>query len=78
MQINVKLFGPLREHLPPDAKGGRAVIELPEGATVDTLAEQMGFGDLSCVIMVNDEQVHRGMALNEGDHVSVFPPLAGG
>lgn len=78
MQVHVKLFGPLREHLPLGAKGGRAVIELPEGATVDTLAEQMGFGDLSCVVMVNDEQVHRGMTLHAGDHVSVFPPLAGG
>ena len=78
MKVEVKLFSTLAKYLPPGSKGKKAVVELKSKATVDDLAEKLGFGDVSCVMMVNDEQVHRAAVLKDGDVVSAFPPLAGG
>jgi molybdopterin converting factor small subunit len=78
MQVTIKLYGTLSEYLPAGAKGRRAAVELPEGATVDDLAEALGFGEVSCVFMRGSEQVHRAQKLEDGDTVSAFPPIAGG
>ena len=42
MTIELRLFGEFRDHLPEGSTGGRAEIELPEGATVYTLVERLG------------------------------------
>ena len=42
MTVQVRLFGEFRDHLPEGSVGGRADMELPEGATVFTLIEQLG------------------------------------
>lgn len=78
MKLEVRLFASLTKFLPSGAKGKSAIVELEESVTVDTLAEKLGFGDIACVVMVNDQQAHRGSTLNEGDVVSFFPPIAGG
>jgi molybdopterin converting factor small subunit len=38
----------------------------------------LGIGNLGAVILINDQEAHRGKQLNDGDVVSFFPPLAGG
>jgi len=78
LKIEVKLFSTLTKYLPPGSQGKKAIVEIEDGATVDDLAEKLGFGDVSCVMMVNNRQVHRAAALKEGDMVSFFPPIAGG
>ena len=40
MTIEVRLFGEFRDHLPVGSTGGRAQVELPDGATVYTLVER--------------------------------------
>jgi molybdopterin converting factor small subunit len=80
--VQVRLFGQFRDHLPQGSAGGRASVDLPEGATVFTLVERLGLpyeaeeGVLA--VAVNDEVTHLQAPLNEGDVVSMFPPLAGG
>jgi molybdopterin converting factor small subunit len=80
--VKVRLFGEFREYLPEGASGGRASIELPEGATVFTLVERLGLpyeaeeGVLA--VAVNDEVTDLRAPLADGDVVSMFPPLAGG
>lgn len=78
MQVTIKLYGTLSEHLPPGSKGRKATVELAEGSTVDDLAEALGFGNVACVFMRGSEQIHRGYRLEDGDTVSAFPPIAGG
>ncbi|MCS7264471.1 MAG: MoaD/ThiS family protein [Armatimonadetes bacterium] len=78
MRVKVKLFGPLREKLPPEKRQFPIEVEVSEGATVQDLANLLGIGDLGAVILVNDQETHRGKQLNNGDVVSFFPPLAGG
>lgn len=78
MQVTIKLYGSLSQHLPPGSKGRKATVELPEGATVEDLAEALGLGDTSCLFMRNSEQVYRAQRLKDGDTLSAFPPIAGG
>jgi molybdopterin converting factor small subunit len=86
--VYLRLFGEFREYLPEGTAtraaggGGRASIELPEGATVFTLVDQLGLPyeaeEGVLVAAVNDEVADLKASLREGDVVSMFPPLAGG
>ncbi len=78
MQVKVKLFGPLLDRLPPEKRRLPLVVEVADGATVQEVAELLGIGDVGAVILINDQEGHRGRRLNDGDVVSFFPPLAGG
>jgi len=78
MRVTVKLFGPLLERLPSEKRRMPLELEVPEGATVNDIAEMLGLGDVGAVILINDQEGHRGKRLSDGDVVSFFPPLAGG
>jgi molybdopterin converting factor small subunit len=82
VRIELRLFGEFRDHLPEGSTGGRAEVELPEGATVFTLVEQLGLPyeaeEGVLVAAVNDEVTDLKAPLHDGDTVSMFPPLAGG
>ncbi|MCS6859654.1 MAG: MoaD/ThiS family protein [Abditibacteriales bacterium] len=82
MQVEVKLFGHFRQHLPKDAVNGKAVITLPEGATVLRLLDALGIpfeqDEGVWMIVVNDEERFVDTPLKDGDQVSLFPPLPGG
>jgi molybdopterin converting factor small subunit len=77
MEIHVRLYGVLREKLPAN-EHGRAVLELPDGATVsDVLSELDVTGHFH--VSVNEEMVEdRQTELRDGDQVDVLPPTAGG
>jgi molybdopterin converting factor small subunit len=80
--VQVRLFGEFREYLPEGATGGRASIELPEGATVFSLVDRLGLPyeaeEGVIAVAVNDEVTDLKAPLADGDVVSMFPPLAGG
>lgn len=78
MNIQVVFFGDFARYKPAEWRGKRGVVELPEGATIDALANQLGIGDEPCVVMLNEAQHHRGGELHEGDTVTFLPPIAGG
>ncbi|MBI3973125.1 MAG: MoaD/ThiS family protein [Chloroflexi bacterium] len=78
MKVTVVYFGDFARFKPADWPGKRGTIELPEGATVDTLAEQLGIGDEPFVVMLDEAQHHRGAELHDGDTVTFLPPIAGG
>jgi len=84
MKIHVRLFASLREKL-PDAERGRATLERPEGSSLLDLIEHLEIDDkLAQMVLVNGQQAPRpvsrraGVALEDGDTVAIFPPLAGG
>lgn len=77
MKVSVRLHAILRDRLP----GGRGDIEVPEGATVSQLLDQLGVEEeLREFITVNGSQIDDlGTAgLSDGDDVQVFPAVAGG
>ncbi len=78
MKVEVWLFSTLSQYLPPDSKGKKAVVELPENATLTDLADHLGLHSETVTVTINDEQAHWGLKLEDGHQVSFFPPLAGG
>ncbi|MFQ5881840.1 MAG: cupin domain-containing protein [Candidatus Methylomirabilales bacterium] len=81
MKIEIKLFASLRKLLPPDADGSAATIEIEDGLTVAGLLEHLKVPEeLAQLVLVNGANIEGDYArtLQEGDTVSVFPPVAGG
>jgi molybdopterin synthase catalytic subunit/molybdopterin converting factor small subunit len=83
MQVRVIAFGVLKEWLSPDA----AAVELPEGATVGGLLEQLRAGLLASApkdafhgiaVGVNAEYAQAAQMLHDGDEVGLLPPVSGG
>jgi molybdopterin converting factor small subunit len=80
MHIEVKLFANLRKNLPPGSTGSKAQLTLEDGATLQTLIDQLKIPvELAQMVLVNGEQTREfDRLLHEGDTVSIFPPVAGG
>lgn len=82
MTIELRLFGELREYLPPGASGKRPRVEVPDGLDVLGLIEHLGIpyeaGEGAIVVALNDEVADHHAPVRDGDVVSMFPPLAGG
>lgn len=81
MEINVKLFGPAKQHLELDD----FTLFLPDAATIKAALDELGLmsdelADLlpTCGVAVGDDMVTRDHVLQEGDQLSVLPPVNGG
>ena len=84
MRIRVRLFASLRDHFPSDDRG-RGEVELNEGATLADLIERLEIPDpLAQMVLIDglqqpksrEERARR--TLEDGQTVSIFPPIAGG
>jgi molybdopterin converting factor small subunit len=79
MKIEVALYATLSKYLPPSAQNRKAVIEVPDRATVDDVLRQLDIPrDNPNILLVNGKQASESTALQDGQTLSVFPPLAGG
>ena len=79
MKIEVALYATLGKYLPPGAQNRKAGIEIREGATVRDVMNQLGIpADLPNILLVNGRQAPDTTVLQEGQTLSIFPPLAGG
>lgn len=77
MRLTVELQAGLARYSPT----GNNVFEhdLPEGASVTALADSLGIPDeLASVVVVGDENVGPSHKLQDGDRVTLIPPLSGG
>ena len=78
MQVQVKLFSLLRQHLPQEARG-EAIVELPDGATVQDLVDHLGIVRRIKILSINGErETNYARPLHEGDSVRIFPFVVGG
>ena len=79
MIVHVKLFATLRRQFPHLELGESMPVELPNGATVGQLLENLCLpADQVKVVFVNYVVREEGYKLNDGDEVGVFPPVGGG
>lgn len=83
MKIQFKTGGIFLEHLPADATGNTAEIDVPEGATPMDVMRQLGMPlDENYLVSLNGEVVvisQRGTrVLAENDHLAIMPPIQGG
>jgi len=84
MRIHVRLFANLRDRFPSDARG-RGEIELDERTSLAELIERLEIPDaLAQMVLVDGLQEPRSREerarriLEDGQTVSIFPPIAGG
>jgi sulfur carrier protein len=80
MLIHVKLYASLRRYRPELALGQACDVDLPDGSTVEKLVlEELRLPSNEVAItLVNGIQQPRDCALNDGDTVALWPPIAGG
>jgi sulfur carrier protein ThiS len=81
LRVKVYLRSPpdvLAPDLPPHMEDTLPEVELPEGATVETLLQHIGVGRARPVVMVNRTQQKGDVSLHEGDRVDLVLPLGGG
>ncbi|MBA3374914.1 MAG: molybdenum cofactor biosynthesis protein MoaE [Actinobacteria bacterium] len=76
MKVRVRLFAALRERA-----GSRSVeLELPDGAVVGDIWDELGFGDEpdGLLYAVNRGYTEKSAKLSPDDEVAVIPPVSGG
>lgn len=77
--VHVKLFAMLRNQFPDLGIGEALAVDLPLGATVGRLIEQLDLPrDQVKVIFVNHIICKPDHRLSAGDKVGIFPPVGGG
>ncbi|MGD1996409.1 MAG: MoaD/ThiS family protein [Anaerolineae bacterium] len=77
--VQVRLFATLRRYYPDLGIGEAMPIELPEGATVKDLLEELDLpGEQVMVVFVSGVTRDRDHPLKDGDEVGIFPPVGGG
>jgi molybdopterin synthase catalytic subunit len=79
MQVRVLCFGVLKDRLGAEAD----TVELPQGATVAALLQQLAASQPSTLlkgiaVSVNAEYATREHVLRDGDEVGLLPPVSGG
>lgn len=84
MQIRVQLFASLRDRFSTDDRG-RCEVELDEGTTLAGLIERLEIPDsLAQMVLIDGLQAPRSReerarhTLEDGQTVSIFPPIGGG
>ena len=83
MIIRVKLYASLGKYLPQGSVRNEIDQSVNEGAKVtETLAGLSVPGEMCHLVLVNGNYLAPGerddYALQEGDHLAVWPPVAGG
>lgn len=80
MEIEVRLYASLKQFLPPGSTGRRAHVTLPPTATIPVLLDQLALpvASVQLVAVNGRHQEDPSYVLQDGDIVSIFPPLAGG
>lgn len=79
MNVTVVVFGMLRDHLPAEAEGNRARIEVDDGATVMDAATALGVPSGAVfAILVDGEPARRTTILTAGSEVTLMPAFTGG
>jgi len=76
MTVIVVMHGNLRRFMPGGAD--RASLEVPEGTTVEGLLAQLGAEQDTWLVARNQVVAERGVALDPGDVLDCFEPVAAG
>ena len=87
MRIRIKLFALLDKYIPEGTAigptGNEADLDVADGATISSVFDHLALPNEFChLVLVNGIFIppseRPGHALVEGDHLAVWPPVAGG
>lgn len=77
MHVNIRVYGMLRDKLPPEAKG-KTTLDMPEGSTIQDVLDRLGVNTM-IKASVNEELVRDlSHPLQDGDSLQLFRPVGGG
>jgi len=78
MKVKLKLFATLRKHI-EENDTGTCELDLTESTSVQEVLDLMKIpNNIPKIILINGMQKRAEDALQDGDTLSVFPPIAGG
>ena len=77
MDINVTLYGRLRDYLPREQRG-KVALSSSDVATVKDVLAAVGIDEQVTVSVNSEQEVEMTRAVVGGDKVLVFAPTAGG
>ena len=76
--VTVKLFATLKKYA-PNGRAGDIPLTLPAGATVLDVVDRLDIPhDQAAMLVAGDTYVQAETVLEDGQEISIFPPLAGG
>ena len=83
MKVKVKLFATLTDYLPPGTRGNEVSVDVGTEASVAEIIGRFALPEgMTHLVLVNGYFVARearpNWQLKEGDHLAVWPPVAGG
>jgi len=79
MEIEIRLFATFREYLPEGSGTFSFKKTIHESTTVGDIIKELGLPlDMPKIVIVKGSQVKEDSTLQDGDVVSIFPPMAGG
>lgn len=83
MNVTLKLFATLSDHLPSGAQGNQIVLPLAQGTTVQQVIDRLQLPPrLVHLVLVNGVYVPAEQRarhpLTDGDVLAIWPPIAGG
>lgn len=83
VQIEFRLFASLIEYLPANASKHSVLLEIPDGTTIHEVIDRIKVPrDKAHLVILNGVYVHFAdrdtYKLQQGDILSLWPPVAGG
>jgi molybdopterin converting factor small subunit len=74
VHVSVTLKGSFADRFPD----GRGEVEVAGGTAVGGLIAVLDLSHSSCIFVRHGTMIDRGTPLSDGDHVAIYPPMAGG
>lgn len=83
MKVRIKLYASLAEYLPTGAVKNETDLDVGDEATPTQIILRLGLPEKMChMVLINGVYIapdERGKtALQAGDHLAIWPPVAGG
>ena len=79
MKIEVQLYATLGQYLPKGSENRKAVMEFPDCIMVGQVIDTLGIPkEHPNMVLVNGIHAQDDAPLQDGDVLSMFPPLTGG
>jgi molybdopterin converting factor small subunit len=79
MKVRVKLFATFQEYLPEGTGLDGIEIEIKEGSTLKDIYQKFNLPEkIQKITLVEGKHQKEDYVVNEGETISVFPPIAGG
>ena len=79
MKVIIKVLGTLGKMCKVELNGNKAELSVPNGAAVKDVINLIGLPlDIAKINLINGRSAKFDSPVNDGDTISILPPIAGG